>query len=160
MDEQNTIDSPKKNNTAKMAVVAVVVVLLVIVAVMGFQAMNGNKAVSDTSIRPERMGTMMKASLYKDGTYTQIGDYVSPGGPETIEVTVTLDNGKISDVEFVGQATRPISKEKQADFAANYKPMVIGKSIDEVNLSKVSGSSLTPKGFNDALEKIKTEAKS
>lgn len=43
-------------------------------------------------------------------------------------------------------------------FAQNYKPLVIGKNIDEVQLGKVSGSSLTPMGFNDALAKIKTQA--
>ncbi len=37
--------------------------------------------------------------------------------------------------------------------------VVVGKKIDEVQLTKVAGSSLTPKGFMDALEKVKTEAK-
>ena len=36
---------------------------------------------------------------------------------------------------------------------------VIGKDIDEVNLTKVSSSSLTPKGFMDALKQIEVEAK-
>ncbi len=82
------------------------------------------------------------AGTYKDGTYTQVGEYVSPGGPETIGVTITLANGVVSDVTVEPQATRPVSMEKQADFAANYKPMVVGKSIDEVMLTKVSGSSV------------------
>jgi hypothetical protein len=43
---------------------------------------------------------------------------------------------------------------------ADYKQYVVGKKIDEVQLTKVSGSSLTPQGFNDALAKIKAEAKS
>ena len=38
--------------------------------------------------------------------------------------------------------------------------MVVGKNIDEVAITKVAGSSLTPKGFTDALEKIKADAKS
>lgn len=160
MDEQNTVETSKKSSTAKMAVIGVVVILVIIVAVMGFQAISGNKTATDTTMQAKPTNAMMDASSYKDGTYTQTGDYVSPGGPETVEVTVTLAGGKVSDVTFTGQATRPISKEKQADFAANYKAMVIGKSIDEVELTKVSGSSLTPKGFNDAIEKIKTEAKS
>lgn len=163
MDEQNTTDTPKKSNTTKMAVIAVVVVLLVIVSVIGFQAMNGKKAITDTATQESTTTTnetAVNASPYKNGTYTQTGEYVSPGGPETLEVTVTLTNGKITDSTVVPQAFRPTSKEKQADFTAHYKPMVIGKSIDEVMLTKVSGSSLSPKGFNDALEKIKVEAKS
>jgi hypothetical protein len=46
----------------------------------------------------------------------------------------------------------------QTDFAANYKTQVIGKKIEGLELSKISGSSLTPKGFNDALEKIRSQA--
>lgn len=101
-----------------------------------------------------------ESSMYQDGTYEMVGNYVSPGGPETVGVTVTIANDVITDATVEVLATRPASKAKQEDFAANYKPMVVGKSIDEVMLTKVSGSSLTPKGFNDALEKIKAEAKS
>ena len=61
-----------------------------------------------------------------------------------------------SEVEV--KATRPISKTRQTDFAANYKSFVEGKNIDEVSLTKVSGSSLSPKGFNDAVEQIKEQA--
>lgn len=103
---------------------------------------------------------MMESSMYQDGTYEMIGEYVSPGGPETVGVTVTLANGIITDSNVEVLATRPASVAKQTDFAENYKEMVIGKNIDEVMLTKVSGSSLTPKGFNDAIEKIKAEAKS
>lgn len=162
MDEQNTQTTPK-SSTAKIAVIVVVIVLLIIVSIVGFQMISSNnqtKMVNNTQIKSDAMMMSNENSMYKDGTYEMIGDYVSPGGPETIEVTVTLTEGKITDATVVPQATRPISKIKQADFAANYKPMVIGKSIDEVMLTKVSGSSLTPKGFNDALEKIKVEAKS
>lgn len=116
------------------------------------------KMVNETPAANDSM--MNESSMYKDGTYEMVGNYVSPGGPETVGATVTLANDIITDTTIEVQATRPTSKEKQEDFAANYKPMVIGKNIDEVVLTKVSGSSLTPKGFNDALEKIKAEAKS
>ncbi|KXK09170.1 MAG: hypothetical protein UZ21_OP11001000228 [Microgenomates bacterium OLB22] len=46
----------------------------------------------------------------------------------------------------------------QGLFAEGYKTQVVGKSIDELKLDVVNGSSLTPKGFEDALQKIKTEA--
>lgn len=121
---------------------------------------NTNQAemVNETPINKQQM--MNESSMYQDGTYEMIGEYVSPGGPETVGVTVTLANGIITDANVEVLATRPASVDKQTDFAANYKPMVIGKNIDEVMLTKVSGSSLTPKGFNDAIEKIKAEAKS
>ncbi len=96
---------------------------------------------------------------YKDGTYTVVGDYISPGGAEQIGVTATLKNGILTDVEAEPKAQRPTSVKYQGIFKDNFKPLVVGKNIDEVRLDKVSGSSLTPKGFNDALEKIKAQAK-
>ena len=104
--------------------------------------------------------TTSNAASYKDGQYDVVGDYVSPGGAEQIEVKVTLKGDVITDAEVVSKAERPMSKQFQQTFIDNYKPLVIGKKISEVNLDKVSGSSLTPKGFNDAITKIKAEAKS
>lgn len=103
---------------------------------------------------------MVVAGTYKNGTYSVIGDYVSPGGDEEVGVTLTLTDDIITDVAFEVKAERPISVKMQEAFAADYKQFVVGKKIDEVELTKVSGSSLTPKGFNDALAKIKAEAKS
>ncbi len=97
-------------------------------------------------------------SQYADGEYSVMGEYTSPGGPEQIEVSVTLENDIIVDAEVVPQATLPISVKMQEAFTSGYEEFVIGKDIDEVELTKVAGSSLTPKGFNDALEKIKQES--
>jgi hypothetical protein len=35
---------------------------------------------------------------------------------------------------------------------------VVGKSLDDIKVSKVAGSSLTSGGFNKAIEQIKTDA--
>ena len=47
----------------------------------------------------------------------------------------------------------------QGNFKAGFSELVVGKPVDQVSLSVVNGSSLTPKGFMDALAKIKAEAK-
>lgn len=96
--------------------------------------------------------------LYKDGTYSSTGTYTSPAGAENIGLTITLKNDVITDVQFVSKATFPESKRFQTIFGDNYRPLVVGKKIQDVTLSKVSGSSLTSKGFNDALAKIKASA--
>lgn len=98
------------------------------------------------------------ASAYKDGTYSSVGDYVSPGGAEQVGVSLTLKDGVVVDSTFTVMATRPISKNMQNVVSENYKQYVIGKPIDEVVLNKVSSSSLTPLGFNDAVAKIKQQA--
>jgi hypothetical protein len=44
-------------------------------------------------------------------------------------------------------------------FISGYQQYVVGKNIASVYLTKVSGSSLTPSGFDDALTQIKSQAK-
>lgn len=143
---------------------AVIIILLVVVVgvSVGLYELNKNK---NAPFLPKAMGTVTsttlvkQASQYKNGSYTAIGGYISPGGQEKIGVTVTLKDGMISEITVEPKATRPMSMKMQGMFSGNYKPMVIGKNIDEVTLDKVSGSSLTSKGFNDAITKIKEQAK-
>lgn len=104
--------------------------------------------------------TSVSNATYKNGSYSADGAYVSPGGAESIGVNVTLANGIITDVQVTPKATLPLSQRFQGLFADNYKEYVVGKNINEVNLTKIAGSSLTPKGFADALAKIKAQAQS
>ncbi|HEX8183028.1 MAG TPA: hypothetical protein VF575_05510 [Candidatus Saccharimonadales bacterium] len=98
------------------------------------------------------------SSAYTDGTYTATGSYRTPEGTESIDVTLTIAKGAVTDSSVETSASDPKSARYQEDFTDNYKQYVVGKSLDEINLSRVSGSSLTSNGFNTALEDIKTEA--
>lgn len=100
------------------------------------------------------------ASAFKDGTYTAQGGYTVHAGPEEITITLTLKNGVVTDTTFEGRPNLPMSQKFMDMFSSNYKPLVIGKKIEDLNLGKVSGSSYTPKGFNDAVAKIMVQAKS
>lgn len=102
--------------------------------------------------------TSLVAFGYKDGTYNANVSYQSPGGPNGLGVSVTLVSDIITDVSITEGANDPISQKFQDQFAEGYKVLVVGKSIDDVQLGKISGSSLTPKAFNDALNAIKTQA--
>lgn len=174
MEEQQISEEPKKGSSSKMIIMAVVVVVVILVGVIGYQALSKKSvlneeatekteektaAPTDTIAPSSTDGAKMTAASYKNGTYTETGNYISPGGQEQIQVTVTLTDGKIADSSVVTFGLTPTSKLKQKDFSENYKEFVVGKNIDEVMLTKVSGSSLTPKGFDDALEKIKAKAK-
>lgn len=97
-------------------------------------------------------------SKYKDGTYTAEGAYAVHAGPEEITITVTLKNDVIVDSQFQAVPNLKMSQRYMDMFSENYKQLVVGKNIADVNLTKVSGSSLTPIGFNDALAKIKAQA--
>ena len=152
-------------------IIPAAVIVIIAIAVIFFSQTNNTEFDSATSQTPtsatktneptsQKGEDNSTASLYKNGTYNEVGNYVSPGGPREVKVRVTLQNGVIADTEFEGLATDPTSQRFQGEFAENYESMVVGKSIDEVELSKVAGSSLTPIGFNDALEKIKAQARS
>jgi hypothetical protein len=168
MDEQNNIEPAKKSQTGPL--IAIVGIIVIVVAgIIGYQNMNKSQSqtqavnttqkTAQTETKPT-VTTAVEKSAFKDGTYKAIGSYISPGGQEELGVSLTVANDVITDSQVTVEATRPESKERQEDFAANYKTQVVGKNLAELQLSKVSGSSLSPKGFNDAVEKIKAEAKS
>ena len=72
---------------------------------------------------------------------------------------MTLQNDIITSVSATPIANDGTSRRYQAKFISGYQQYVLGKNIADVNLTTVSGSSLTPRGFDDALAQIKTQAK-
>ncbi len=98
-------------------------------------------------------------TAYKNGSYTQTGTYKSPAGNEEVEISLMIENDIVKGASFKGMATNPGSVNNQGKFAKGFEAEVVGKSIDSIALGVVNGSSLTPKGFMDALGKIKAEAK-
>lgn len=99
------------------------------------------------------------SSVYNDGTYSATGSYMSPGGRDQITITLTIKNDIITDTSASSGAGDRTSERYEDKFINNYKQYVVGKNIAQVYLTRVSGSSLTPKGFNDALAQIKSQAK-
>jgi uncharacterized protein with FMN-binding domain len=95
---------------------------------------------------------------YTDGTYEATGDYQAPSGTESVDVTVTLAGDVITDVQVVGDATDPQAQQHQGEFIDGIGAVVVGKSIDDIQVDKVGGSSLTSGGFNKAIEAIKADA--
>ena len=95
---------------------------------------------------------------YADGTYTADGSYATPESVETISVTVTLQDDVITAVEVTGDPQKRESEQYQGEFIGGIADVVVGEDIDEINVSRVAGSSLTSGGFNDAIETIKAEA--
>jgi uncharacterized protein with FMN-binding domain len=99
------------------------------------------------------------ATVYKDGTYSATGSYMSPGGYDEIGVTLTLSKDVITSVSATNGAGDGTSSRYIDKFISGFKSYVVGQNIADVHLTKVSGASLTPKGFNDAIAQIKTKAK-
>ncbi|TYQ09237.1 UNVERIFIED_ORG: uncharacterized protein with FMN-binding domain [Gordonia westfalica J30] len=117
---------------------------------------SGSTTTADTSTATVAEGAT--GEQYKDGEYTAEGGYISPGGPQKVGVTVTLSNDVITAVSVDTSQTKGPSVEYQGKFAGGISDVVVGKNIDDIEVDKVSGSSLTSGGFNEAIEKIKQEA--
>lgn len=156
-------EEQKKGNAGLWSVVGVLVL-----AVLGYGVFNYTKKDSvGGSVEnnmpplnaPEQPATPPVTTMYKDGTYTVDGEYTSPGGAEKINVTLVLKDDVIVDATVKALATLPASVNWQGKFVSGVKAEVVGKKLSEVTLTKVSGSSLTPKGWNDAVAKIMVQAK-
>jgi len=115
---------------------------------------------ASTSSAPSAAATESPAtgSAYTDGTYTAEGSYQTPESVEKVSVTLTLEGDVVTDVEVTGDPQARESQQYQSQFIGGIADEVVGKSIDDISVSRVAGSSLTSGGFNKAVEEIKSEA--
>lgn len=158
--------------SSKMMPVAIVAVIVVIVIVGAFIFTSKKSEESQESAAGESMEQQAQQpteqpansapvtnAQYKNGKYEAVGNYISPGGDEKIDVTITIADNVVTDAAVVSNSpSGPTARQMQTAFTNGFKEQVIGKNINEINVTKVSSSSLTPKGFMNALEKIKTQA--
>jgi uncharacterized protein with FMN-binding domain len=112
----------------------------------------GTDISTDTGTDSSATGT------YTDGTYTAEGEYQAPGETETIEVEVTLEGDIVTAVTVTPQATSGNAARYQDEFADGIGDIVVGENIDDLNVDRVAGSSLTSTGFNAAIDEIKADA--
>ncbi|TAL14092.1 calcium-binding protein [Patescibacteria group bacterium] len=112
---------------------------------------------SATSPTPTTSST---ANTYKDGTYTANGSFYTPDGTEQIGVKLTLASDKITAVSIDSSSIYSgTSVEYTNRFSDGISSAVVGKNIADVQVYRISGASLTPMGFNNALTTIENEAK-
>lgn len=150
---------------ALIVIVLIGVVASVVIAVQNNQdAVQTNDATTQTTqdTTTQSAGTNSESSTdtssYKNGTYSATGSYATPGGIESIKLTVTIEDGVITKTELAQNATDRDAKQYQSAFASGYSELVVGKDVNKVSLSRVAGSSLTSNGFNTALDTIKKDA--
>jgi uncharacterized protein with FMN-binding domain len=137
----------------------------VIGALAGCSSTPATSSTNESATTPEPSATTTTAptaaagtSTYKDGTYTEDGAYQSPAGEGEITVTITLASDVVTAVKIDGHATDATAKNYQSQFENGIAGKVVGKKIDQLDVTKVAGSSLTSGGFHDAIKKIEAEA--
>jgi uncharacterized protein with FMN-binding domain len=155
----NYLNEQGKIHPALATIIVIVLIGIVASVVIAVQTNNEQPTANQS---PSSSNTSMTestdTSTYENGTYSATGSYLSPGGRESIGLTVTIENGVITSTELTQNATDGEAREYQSAFAGGYSELVVGKNVNEVSLSRVAGSSLTSNGFNDALDQIKADA--
>ena len=75
-----------------------------------------------------------------------------------MSVSLTLTDDVITNAQVASGSGDRTSLQYQGVFISAYKQYVVGKKIADLQLSVISGASLTTTGFNTALARIKSQA--
>jgi hypothetical protein len=105
---------------------------------------------------PDNSG--IAAFQYDNGTYSANGSYTSPGGTESVNVSLKVENDIVASVTVTGSAKAGDSKLYQNLFIKGISGEVVGKKLDGLSVGRVNGSSLTGGGFNKAIREIQAQA--
>ena len=93
---------------------------------------------------------------YRDGVYSARGWY--GGLPSHHDVTLTVEGDVVTAVEITTPAENETSLGYQQRFAEALPQAIVGRSIDELDVDRLAGSSGCSEGFMDALAQIKADA--
>jgi uncharacterized protein with FMN-binding domain len=139
--------------------------LLIVIVGVATDHANSKKTVAMTTTAAttksaSATSTAASATNYKDGTYTATGIYNSPGGDESIKITITLASNVVTSTSAISESNpdTPISSVYQSQFIGAYKTLVVGKKITHITAKNVGGSSLTALGYNSAVDQIEKQA--
>ncbi|MFA6105805.1 MAG: hypothetical protein WC725_04425 [Patescibacteria group bacterium] len=153
----------QNHNLPNLAVLFTIVAMALVVTGAGCNSTTTDIGANTTPTQTNtQLSEVNSPGTYKDGTYNITTTYNIPDEKaltEDVGVSVTLKNNIITDTSIQPKATNKVSQVWQNMFASNYKTQVIGQNINNLNLSVISGSSLTTNAFNDAIAKIKLQAK-
>ncbi|MFO6452578.1 MULTISPECIES: FMN-binding protein [unclassified Aeromicrobium] len=123
---------------------------------------SSSKTPSATSAAPSEPAASDSGAsgAFTAGEYEATGSYTTPDGQtQSIEVEVELAaDGTITSLDADGQAEGGNSEQFQKKFESGIDAQVEGRKITELDVDKVSGSSLTSGGFNDAIDQIISQA--
>lgn len=84
-------------------------------------------------------------------------DYMPEGRSESITVSLQLNNRIITELHSTHSMNMGKSRMYQQAFEAEIQPLVVGKDINSLNLSRVAGASLTTDAFMQAIATIRSQ---
>jgi uncharacterized protein with FMN-binding domain len=112
---------------------------------------------AETVVPPDAPATPDLPSGYRDGEYSATGWYGSL--PSHHDVTLSIQGDIVTAVEISTPAEDETSLGYQQRFAAALPEAVVGRSVDDLALDRLAGSSGCTEGFMDALAQIKDQAR-
>lgn len=101
-------------------------------------------ATPETPVSPEATPAPQAAAPV---SRTETVSYTTPAGNDSVEFSVTVENGVITAATATPKAENEISKKRQEAFAAAVTAGVVGKSAKNLDVSAIGGSSLTTGAF-------------
>ncbi|TSD62541.1 FMN-binding protein [Aeromicrobium piscarium] len=144
--------------TARTAVLTAAASAALFTAACGSEAERVEPTTAPSS--PADSADGAESGSFTPGDYEATGSYQTPGGTQSVDVDLTLEaDGTITDLDVDGNAEGGNSEQFQGKFESGIDAEVVGKKITELDVSKVSGSSLTSGGFNDAIAQITDDAR-
>lgn len=102
--------------------------------------------------------TTSSGSEFRDGEYVARGSFGTPDGPKSISIKVSLRQNLVRNATVLSGNEASSAKPYTTLFRNGFKPYVVGKDIAGLKLAKISGASLTTKGFNRAIQDIRAQA--
>lgn len=118
---------------------------------------NTATATATTSSSPSASSV---GSGYKNGTYTATVSYSVPkGATNQIAVQATISDGKITAVSSKDTFSDRESGDYIDSFESSLKADVVGQPLSGFSASRIGGASLTTYAFEEAIQKIATQAK-
>lgn len=104
--------------------------------------------------------TQAPTTQNKTATYRETVSYDSPGGTDEVTFQFVLNDGVVTDLGLLDSSSNPESGNYITRFMNGVKSKVIGKKLESLGtFSRISGASLTTAAFNEAVKKLKAEAK-
>lgn len=94
---------------------------------------------------------------YTNGTYRTQSTYRTPEGTYVMDVTLVIANDSVTSASLSFDADGARSGYSKR-FTSGYQNQVISKNLEGLNLSRVSGASLTTNAYNNALNNIRNQA--
>lgn len=105
----------------------------------------------------EEESPMSAPGAYANGEYSARGWYGSL--PSHQDVTLTLEDGTVTGVKISTPAEDEVSLGYQQRFAEALPDAIVGRSLDDIDIDRLAGSSGCSEGFMSALDEIRADAR-